>query len=137
MLIMQIEHWVMTHETYIRLGFFLGILGAIGLLELLYPKRVLTGRKSVRWLNHLGLVVLNSLLRRLIFPAVAVGLRLEYQFWLWISSFTCSMCCSMRSQSSGDCIECITRTPILMSLLALDFIRWKFFFQWLSNSQLS
>ena len=74
MLIMQIEHWVMAHETYIRLGFFLGILGAIGLLELLYPKRVLTGRKSVRWLNNLGLVVLNSLLLRLIFPAAAVGM---------------------------------------------------------------
>lgn len=64
----------MGHELAIRLGFFLGVLLLIALWELLAPRRVLTISKALRWVNNLGLVLLNTLLVRLLFPAAAVGM---------------------------------------------------------------
>ena len=42
--------------------------------EVLLPKRTLTVSKPMRWLNNLGLVFLNSIIIRLLFPAAAVGM---------------------------------------------------------------
>ena len=42
--------------------------------EILAPKRALTVSKTLRWANNLGLVFLNSLILRLVFPAAAVGM---------------------------------------------------------------
>ncbi len=65
----MIEH----NETAIRLAFFLGIFAIMALWETLAPRRPLTLPKSLRWANNLGLVALNTLLLRLLFPAAAVG----------------------------------------------------------------
>lgn len=46
----------------------------MAILEMRLPRRCLTQSKPVRWLNNLGIVVLNSVLVRLIFPAAAVGM---------------------------------------------------------------
>lgn len=62
-----------THELALRLGFFVGVLGAMALWERLAPRRALTVSKAVRWANNLGIVVLNSLVVRLLLPAGAVG----------------------------------------------------------------
>ncbi len=62
-----------THELALRLGFFVGVLGAMVLWERLAPRRALTVSKAVRWANNLGIVVLNSLVVRLLLPAGAVG----------------------------------------------------------------
>jgi len=70
---MPFSDFVMQHEVAIRLGFFFGILVAMALWEIIAPRRSLTISKSVRWTNNLGLVFLNSILLRLIFPAAAVG----------------------------------------------------------------
>lgn len=70
---MPFSDFVMQHEVAIRLGFFFGILVAMALWEIIAPRRSLTVSKSVRWTNNLGLVFLNSILLRLIFPAAAVG----------------------------------------------------------------
>ena len=70
---MQFSQWVMQYEPVIRLGFFFGILALMALWEIAAPCRALTVSKSVRWINNLGLVIFNSLLLRLIFPAAAVG----------------------------------------------------------------
>jgi sterol desaturase/sphingolipid hydroxylase (fatty acid hydroxylase superfamily) len=67
------ETFVQTHEAAIRLGAFIGIFVLMALWELAAPRRALTVSKAVRWGNNLGLVVLNTLLLRLIFPAAAVG----------------------------------------------------------------
>lgn len=67
------DEFIRTHEVAIRLGFFFGILGVMGLWETLAPRRALTVRRAVRWANNLGLVVLNSVMLRLLFPAAAVG----------------------------------------------------------------
>jgi sterol desaturase/sphingolipid hydroxylase (fatty acid hydroxylase superfamily) len=54
-------------STY-RIGFFLGILVIMGVLEKIFPRRVRLLSQTVRWFNNLGLVVLNSVLMRLIIP---------------------------------------------------------------------
>jgi len=67
------QAFIEAQEEIIRLSFFLGIFAAVALWELAAPRRALTVSKAVRWLNNLGLVVLNTLLLRLLFPAAAVG----------------------------------------------------------------
>ena len=68
------NEFIMTHEIQIRLGFFIGIFATVALWEWLSPRRRLLRSKTVRWLNNIGLVVLNSLLLRWLFPAAAVGM---------------------------------------------------------------
>ena len=70
---MSLSDWVLTHEVSIRLGFFFGVFGIVALWELAAPRRTLTVSKPMRWLSNLGLVVLNSVMLRLLFPAAAVG----------------------------------------------------------------
>jgi sterol desaturase/sphingolipid hydroxylase (fatty acid hydroxylase superfamily) len=68
-----VDAFVQTHEAAIRLGAFLGIFAIMALWELLAPRRALTVSKPLRWASNLGLVVLNTLVLRLLFPAAAVG----------------------------------------------------------------
>ena len=70
---MSIDEFITSNEAPIRLSFFFGVFVVIALWELLSPKRALTVSKAVRWLNNLGIVVLNTVILRLIFPAAAVG----------------------------------------------------------------
>jgi len=63
-------------EASIRLGFFLSIFALMASWELLAPRRELSIAKGRRWLNNLGLVVVNTLTTRLLFPAAAVGTAL-------------------------------------------------------------
>ncbi|MDE2088848.1 MAG: sterol desaturase family protein [Gammaproteobacteria bacterium] len=65
--------FILHHEAAIRLGFFFGMLALMALWEVLAPRRALTTSKAVRWASNLGIVVLNSVLLRLLFPAAAVG----------------------------------------------------------------
>ena len=70
---MDFEQFVLTNEPIIRLGFFLGVFAVVGLWELAAPRRVLTVSKGLRWASNLGIVVLNTVLLRLLFPLAAVG----------------------------------------------------------------
>lgn len=65
----------MDHELLIRLGCFFGIFAIVALFETRYPRRP-ASHKLQRWLNNLGLIFLNALIVRLIFPAAAVGMAL-------------------------------------------------------------
>lgn len=67
------EEFIRSHEVAIRLAFFFGVLGAMALWETVAPRRELTVRRALRWANNLGLVVLNSVVLRVLFPAAAVG----------------------------------------------------------------
>jgi len=67
------------YEPVIRLGFFAGIFAAVAMGELVAPRRTLTTSKGVRWVGNLGIVAINTLAVRLIFPAGAVGMA------LWVS----------------------------------------------------
>jgi sterol desaturase/sphingolipid hydroxylase (fatty acid hydroxylase superfamily) len=70
---MGFEQFVLAHEPAIRLGFFLGIFALLALWELVAPRRALIVSKALRWSSNLGLVALDTLLLRLVFPLAAVG----------------------------------------------------------------
>jgi len=70
---MDWNNWLLDHEVAIRLGFFFSVFAAIAAWEIRSPRRVLTVSKAQRWFNNIGLVFLNTVLLRLLFPAAAVG----------------------------------------------------------------
>ncbi len=73
---MNWNDWILGNEAPIRLSFFFGISALMAVWELLSPRRILTTSKSLRWINNLGLVFLNTFVLRLLFPAAAVGVAL-------------------------------------------------------------
>src|SRR6266700_4342921 len=64
------------YEPYIRLGVFGGVFLAMAIWELAGPRRQQTIGRHVRWPSNFGIVVLDALLVRLIFPTTAVGFAL-------------------------------------------------------------
>jgi sterol desaturase/sphingolipid hydroxylase (fatty acid hydroxylase superfamily) len=64
-------------EAQIRLIFFLGILSIIALWEVFWPRRKQLYSRSARWPSNIGIVVLNTLILRIMFPTAAVGVA-EY-----------------------------------------------------------
>lgn len=74
--------FLQTHEPTIRLGFFIGVLVAMALWEMIAPRRNDVTR-LVRWTSNLGIVVVNTVVLRLVFPAAAVGFAAwaETQGW--------------------------------------------------------
>ncbi len=64
----------MQNETYIRLGFFFGILTVMAVWELVAPRRELTMSKSLRWLSNLSITFLNTGLVRLVTGLMGIKL---------------------------------------------------------------
>lgn len=71
---MLFQELISQHEISIRLGFFFGIFTLMALWEIVAPRRTLSLSKAQRWANNLGLIILNSIVLRLIFPTAAVGM---------------------------------------------------------------
>ena len=67
---------VIAAEPALRLGFFLGILVIMALWEVLAPRRLQTIGRWRRWPNNLGVVLIDTLLVRLLFPLAGVGMAL-------------------------------------------------------------
>jgi sterol desaturase/sphingolipid hydroxylase (fatty acid hydroxylase superfamily) len=63
-------------EPLIRVGFFVSVLIGMAVWEILAPRRRHEIPRLLRWGSNLGVVVLNSVLVRLAFPVIAVGLAL-------------------------------------------------------------
>ncbi len=63
----------MENEGAIRLGFFLGIFIIVALWELVSPRRVLTTGKGIRWISNLGIVGIDTIVVRFLFPVLAVN----------------------------------------------------------------
>ena len=103
------QELIEAHEAAIRLGFFLGIFAVMALWELAAPRRALTVSKGMRWANNLGLVVLNTLLLRLLFPAAAVGMAAftAEQGWGLLNYFQVSFW-----------------PAVVISVIAMDFVIW-------------
>ena len=103
------EIFLQTHEAAIRLGFFVGTFALMALWEVLAPRRSLTVGKVLRWVNNLGLVALNTLLLRLLFPAAAVG-----------------MAAFAAQQGWGvlNYAEPPFWVAVLIAVIALDFVIW-------------
>jgi len=72
----------MEHEPLIRLGFFFGIFATVAFFETRYPRRP-TRHKTQRWIANLGLITLNTLVLRLVFPASAAGIALVAEEGQW------------------------------------------------------
>ncbi|MDZ7662960.1 sterol desaturase family protein [Thiohalophilus sp.] len=106
---MNIDELILGNEPLIRLGFFFGILALIGLWELLAPRRALTASKAVRWGSNLGIVVLNTIVLRLLFPAAAVGMAFFAGEQGW---------------GGFNYIEVPYWLAVVVSVIVLDFVVW-------------
>src|SRR3954470_9268092 len=67
---------LLAHEPAIRLAVFVGVLALMAGLEAAFPRRRRSFVGLWRWPSNLGVVVLNTILLRLVFPTAAVGVAL-------------------------------------------------------------
>ena len=67
---------LLLNEPLIRLAAFLGVLALMAAWEVAAPRRRREIPRLLRWSNNLGLVVLDTVVLRLAFPMLAVGLAL-------------------------------------------------------------
>lgn len=70
-------------EPALRLCAFLSVLAAMAGWEILAPRRALKLRRRSRWPANLAVVVLNTIIVRLLFPAAAVGMALAAEARGW------------------------------------------------------
>ena len=66
--------FLLANESAVRLIAFAGIFAAMAVFELLVPRRQQAVTRAQRWPSNLGIVALNTLLVRLVFPTTAVAL---------------------------------------------------------------
>jgi sterol desaturase/sphingolipid hydroxylase (fatty acid hydroxylase superfamily) len=74
---------LLAHEPAIRLVAFGGVFAAMALWEMLAPRRGQAIGRLRRWPSNLGIVVLNTLLVRLVFPVAAVGAAMAAEAHGW------------------------------------------------------
>jgi len=81
----------------------------MALWEMAAPRRAPTVSKALRWANNIGLVVLNTLLLRLLFPAAAVGMAAfaAQQGWGLLNYF-----------------EPPFWPAVILAVITLDFVIW-------------
>lgn len=73
----------LSYEPLIRLGAFIGVLTLMVVWELLAPRRPQAIGRARRWPSNLGLVVVDTLAVRLLFPMAAVGVALLAEAHGW------------------------------------------------------
>jgi len=74
---------ILNNEAEIRLSFFLGIFALMAIWETIAPRRARSFSRLMRWPSNLGIVALNTLLIRVLFPVAAVGLAVVGQQKGW------------------------------------------------------
>jgi len=72
-----ISQWIFENEPQLRMGVFFGVLGAVALWEAARPRRARRVSRMVRWPANLGIVALNTVVLRLLFPVAAVGVAIQ------------------------------------------------------------
>ena len=75
--------FLMANESTVRLTAFFGILVGMALLEALFPRRERSVSRLVRWPSNIGIVFLNTIVVRIIFPTAAVGVALFVEEKQW------------------------------------------------------
>jgi sterol desaturase/sphingolipid hydroxylase (fatty acid hydroxylase superfamily) len=98
-----------THEAGIRLAFFVGTFAAMAVWELLAPRRAPTVSKALRWANNIGLVALNTLLLRLLFPAAGAGMAVFAAHHGW---------------GVLNTVQLPSWLAVAIAVIALDFVIW-------------
>jgi len=96
---------LLAQEPLIRLGAFTGILAVMVLWEWLSPRRNQEIGRTRRWPGNLGIVALDTVVVRLVFPAAAVGTALLAE---------------ARSWGLFQSVEAPTWLVIAMSVILLD-----------------
>jgi sterol desaturase/sphingolipid hydroxylase (fatty acid hydroxylase superfamily) len=66
--------WLTDHELAVRFFCFAGVFAAVASLEVLRPRREIPLPRLVRWPSNLALVAVDTLVLRVVFPILAVGL---------------------------------------------------------------
>jgi sterol desaturase/sphingolipid hydroxylase (fatty acid hydroxylase superfamily) len=61
-------HQLLSHEGFIRIGIFAGVLAGMMLLEAVLPRRTRALGRSARWPANLGIVVVDTIVARLLIP---------------------------------------------------------------------
>ena len=70
----------MEHEAIIRLSIFLGVFGALSLVEVLNPRRARVVSRKKRWFTNWGIILVDTLALRLLalaLPLLAVGAAVD------------------------------------------------------------
>jgi sterol desaturase/sphingolipid hydroxylase (fatty acid hydroxylase superfamily) len=74
---------LLANEALIRLAAFAAIFAAMAAWEILAPRRDHKLTRGTRWPGNIGIVVLDTVLVRLVFPTTAVGLALVAEAGGW------------------------------------------------------
>ncbi len=78
---------LLDHEPWIRLAFFVGVLGVMAVIEQVAPRRRRALSRRTRWTANLALTVINTTTIRLLLPATAVGMAVfaQERGWGWMN----------------------------------------------------
>ena len=77
------ESLLLAHEPALRLAAFAGVLAIMAAWEVLAPRRPSALPRRRRWPANLGIVVLNTVIVRVFFPAAALGMALSAESQGW------------------------------------------------------
>jgi len=106
---MELGETISGNEASIRLAVFLGLFSILAVSEWLRPRRKLRISKANRWFTNIAIVIIDSVVVRLIFPAAAVGVA------LW-------------AQASGYGLFNVITVPAVLAgiicIILLDFAVW-------------
>ena len=69
----MLTDFALAHEPILRIAVFFLVLAVMAIWEICAPRRAQTVIKVKRWANNLALLLINSFLVRILFPAAAVG----------------------------------------------------------------
>jgi len=74
---------ILANEPTVRLSVFLGVFVLMAVAETVWPRRKRLHTRLRRWTSNLGIVVLNTLVVRFIFPMAAVGVAVLAENSSW------------------------------------------------------
>lgn len=103
------DSFIQTHEATIRLVFFFGIFALMAIWEVRAPRRTRALTRLQRWTSNLGLVVLNTVVLRILFPAAAVGM---------------AVFASAQSWGLLNALDVPGWLAVLLAVVVLDFVIW-------------
>jgi sterol desaturase/sphingolipid hydroxylase (fatty acid hydroxylase superfamily) len=95
---------ILAGEPLFRLIIFVGVFAVMAVWEILAPRREQRIGRGVRWPSNIGIVILDTVLVRLVFPTTAVGLALLIE-----------------AQGRGLFHNLPAWANILLAVIALDF----------------
>jgi len=78
-----IDKIILSAESIVRLGAFLGVFGLMALWELLAARRTLVTSKKSRWLTNLTITLLNVVAVRFLPPILPLGMAILAEERAW------------------------------------------------------